>query len=151
MPTRVRKTRKHRGSRTHGFGQIGQHRKHGSKGGRGLAGSHKHKRTWFLKYDPNHHGKKGFRPPNPHGRKVATLAKLSQLAEKLRDTGGATYLEDRLLVDLGKRGYTKLIGSGKVDAKLHVVTDKWTKRSEQKITEAGGRIVKPPQLQGSEL
>ncbi|RLG12033.1 MAG: 50S ribosomal protein L15, partial [Thaumarchaeota archaeon] len=31
MPTRWRKSRKHRGSRTCGWGQIGQHRKSGSR------------------------------------------------------------------------------------------------------------------------
>lgn len=148
MPTRFRKVRKQRGSRTHGYGQIGQHRKHGSKGGRGLAGSHKHKRTWFLKYDPGHHGKKGFRPPSPSSRRVISLEKLSRLAGKLRDSGDATYLEDRLLVDLAKSGYTKLIGSGNIDGKLLVVSEAWTKRSEEKIAEAGGRIVRPSELQG---
>ena len=33
MPQKLRKTRKMRGSRTHGYGQIGQHRKGGGKGG----------------------------------------------------------------------------------------------------------------------
>ncbi len=148
MPTRFRKVRKQRGSRTHGFGQIGQHRKHGSKGGRGMAGSKKHKQTWIQKYDPNYFGKKGFRPPSPSSRKVIGLEKLSQLAGKLKDSGEATYLEDRLLVDLAKGGYTKLIGSGRIDWKLLVVSEAWTKRSEEKIAEAGGRIVRPSELQG---
>ena len=38
MPTRLRKVRKQRGSRTHGYGQIGQHRHSGKQGGHGNAG-----------------------------------------------------------------------------------------------------------------
>jgi len=38
MPHKLRKTRKMRGSRTHGYGQVGQHRKSGSRGGVGKAG-----------------------------------------------------------------------------------------------------------------
>ncbi|MEM4427493.1 MAG: 50S ribosomal protein L15, partial [Zestosphaera sp.] len=41
-----------RGSRTHGYGRVGQHRKAGSRGGRGAAGLHKHKWTWVVKYHP---------------------------------------------------------------------------------------------------
>jgi len=36
MPTRLSKTRKHRGHVSAGYGRIGKHRKH--PGGRGLAG-----------------------------------------------------------------------------------------------------------------
>lgn len=113
-----------------------------------MAGSHKHKYTWILKYDPNYFGKRGFRRPNQSKAKVISLRGLSQLAEKLRDAGDATYVEDRLLVDLAKDGYTKLTGSGRVDGKLFVVSEAWTKRSEEKILDAEGRIVTPSQLQG---
>jgi len=114
-----------------------------------MAGSHKHKYTWILKYDPNYFGKRGFRRPNQSKAKVISLRGLSQLAEKLKQAGEATYIEDRLLVDLAKLGYTRLIGSGRVDSKLFVVSEAWTKGSEQKIAEAEGRIVKPSQAQGA--
>ena len=38
MATRLRKTRKFRGSRNHGWGQVGQHRASGYKGGLGQSG-----------------------------------------------------------------------------------------------------------------
>jgi len=112
-----------------------------------MAGSKKHKQTWILKYYPNYFGKKGFRRPNQSKAEVISLRGLSQLAEKLKQAGEATYTEDRLLVDLTKLGYTRLIGSGRVDSKLFVVSEAWTKGSEQKIAEAGGTIVRPSQLQ----
>ncbi len=42
MATRFRKTRKFRGSRNHGWGQVGQHRASGHKGGLGQSGMLKH-------------------------------------------------------------------------------------------------------------
>jgi len=113
-----------------------------------MAGSHKHMYTWVLKYHPDYFGKRGFRRPNQPSARAISLRGLSQLAERLSGTKDARYLEDRLLIDLAKDGYTKLTGSGRVDGKLFVVSEAWTKRSEQKIAEAGGRIVKPSQLQG---
>jgi len=114
-----------------------------------MAGSHKHMYTWVLKYHPNYFGKRGFRRPNQSKAEVISLRGLSQLAEKLSGTEDARYLEDRLLIDLVKDGYTKLTGSGRVSGKLFVVSKTWTKRSEQKIAEAGGRIVTPSQLKGA--
>jgi len=40
MPTRLRKTRKLRGGRHMGWGQVGQHRASGHKGGLGRSGHH---------------------------------------------------------------------------------------------------------------
>ena len=42
MPTRLRKTRKLRGGRHMGWGQVGQHRARGHKGGLGQSGMLKH-------------------------------------------------------------------------------------------------------------
>lgn len=64
MPTRLRKVRKQRGSRTHGYGQVGQHRHSGKQGGHGNAGLHKHKWSWLIINDPNHFGRDPFRPPS---------------------------------------------------------------------------------------
>ena len=65
MATRLRKTRKFRGSRTHGWGQIGQHRASGHKGGLGKSGMHKHLFSSLLKYDPDHFGHDSTHPPHP--------------------------------------------------------------------------------------
>ena len=62
LPTRLRKVRKQRGSRTHGYGQIGQHRHSGKQGGHGAAGLHKHKWSWLILNDPDHFGRDPFRP-----------------------------------------------------------------------------------------
>jgi len=87
MGTRHRKSRKRRGSRTCGWGQIGQHRKSGSRGGHGHAGMHKHKWTWVLKYDPDYFGKHGFYRPNRREVKSMNLIQLSTLVENLERRG----------------------------------------------------------------
>jgi large subunit ribosomal protein L15 len=56
MAIRFRKSRRQRGSRYCGWGQVGQHRAAGSRGGVGGAGKHKH---FFMRTnieEPNHFG-----------------------------------------------------------------------------------------------
>ncbi|MDW8083739.1 MAG: uL15 family ribosomal protein [Candidatus Caldarchaeum sp.] len=134
MPTRLRKVRKRRGSRTHGWGQVGQHRKTGAKGGRGMAGGHKHKWTKLLKTD--YFGKNGFVPVTRNEVREANLITVSQLAEKTGDS----------VVNLAEAGYDKLLASGRIFKPLTVVVSRWTKRAEEKIRSVGGRIVKPGEL-----
>src|SRR2546423_15007473 len=55
----VSRTRKLRGSRTHGRGKK-HGRGAGGRGGTGNAGLHKHKFKWMIKYDPEHFGPRGF-------------------------------------------------------------------------------------------
>ena len=59
MPHKLRKTRKMRGSRTHGWGKIGQHRGAGCRGHRNV-GRHKHLWSYVVAHEPNHFGKHGF-------------------------------------------------------------------------------------------
>ena len=49
-----KKTAKLRGSRTHGYGSSKKHRGGGSRGGRGMAGTKRQKKTWMLKHCPDH-------------------------------------------------------------------------------------------------
>jgi large subunit ribosomal protein L15 len=58
----VSKTRRFRGSRTHGRGHKAGRGK-GKRGGFGNAGLHKHKFKWMVKYDPDHFGRHGFKRP----------------------------------------------------------------------------------------
>ena len=64
MPTRKKKSRKQRGSRYCGWGQVGQHRKSGMRGGVGKAGGRKHKWLHTIKYDPDRYTHKGFTTPS---------------------------------------------------------------------------------------
>jgi len=134
LATRHRKVRKQRGSRTHGWGQIGQHRKTGAKGGRGMAGGHKHKWTKLLNTD--YFGEKGFTPPTATTVKAANLIQVSTIAER---TG-------KDVVNLAELGYGKLIAGGNILKPLTIVVDGWSERAAKKVTAAGGRLVKPGEL-----
>ncbi|MEM2871328.1 MAG: uL15 family ribosomal protein [Candidatus Caldarchaeum sp.] len=131
MPTRLRKVRKLRGSRTHGWGQIGQHRKTGAKGGRGMAGGHKHKWTKLLSED--YFGKDGFTPVEKSEKRAVSLLKVSQIAES---SAAGT-------IDLDNMGYDKLIGGGKLYKPLTIVVKEWSKKAAEIVEKSGGRLVKP--------
>ncbi|MEM3553697.1 MAG: uL15 family ribosomal protein [Candidatus Bathyarchaeia archaeon] len=138
MPHKLRKIRKKRGSRTCGYGRVGQHRKSGSKGYR-RAGRHKHGWTYVIKYEPEYFGKKGFTSPKNLRReeKVINVGELEEIAEKY---GGKTE-EGKILLDLESLGYTKLLGVGKVTQPLVVKVASCSKSAAEKIEEAGGRVI----------
>jgi large subunit ribosomal protein L15 len=146
LPTRFRKVRKRRGSRTHGWGQIGQHRKTGAKGGRGEAGKHKHKWTWVLRYDRDYFGKHGFFRPNRREVKSMNLLQLATVIENLEDQGLLKTVDDRIVVDLNSMGVKKIIGGGRINRPLVVIVENWTKTAEEKIREAGGEIIRPGEV-----
>lgn len=148
MGTRHRKSRKRRGSRTCGWGQIGQHRKSGSRGGHGHAGMHKHKWTWVLKYDPDYFGKHGFYRPNRREVKSMNLIQLSTLVENLERRGELKILDGMPVVNLSALGFGKLVGGGKLDRGLVIIVNSWTERAEKAVREAGGRLLKPSEIEG---
>ena len=129
MPTRSRKGRRYRGMRTHGYGQVGQHRHSGQRGGHGNAGLHKHKWTWLIKYDPDHFGRDPFRPPGYAKPTVwANVGDLDSLAKGSKS------------LDLSALGIRKLLGSGRVKGAYEVKVISVTKRAQAKIEAAGGRV-----------
>ncbi|MCX8176580.1 MAG: 50S ribosomal protein L15 [Candidatus Bathyarchaeota archaeon] len=143
MPHRFRKIRKLRGSRTCGWGRVGQHRKHGMKGGRGWAGGHKHKWTYVVKYAPNHFGKRGFRCPTSMGEvKALNVGELNELLDKLVNEGKVEFKDGKYLVNLFKLGYEKLLGEGEISRPVIVEAKSFSKKAEEKILGAGGSIIK---------
>jgi len=148
MGTRHRKSRKHRGSRTCGWGQIGQHRKSGSRGGHGHAGMHKHKWTWVLKYKRDYFGKHGFHRPNKREIPSMNLIQLATLLDALERKGELQVVEGKPVINLAELGVGKLVGRGKIDKPVLVVVEKWTEKAEKIIKEAGGNLVTPKEFAG---
>ncbi len=137
MATRLRKTRKFRGSRTHGWGQIGQHRASGHKGGLGKAGMHKHLFSSLLKYDPDHFGHDSTHPPHPNIiKKWISVRDLDDLfAKHGKQEGG------KKLLDLDGLGYGKLLGGGQLKTAYSVKVGQYTASAEEKIKKAGGEVL----------
>lgn len=129
MPHKLRKIRKLRGSRTQGYGRIGQHRDAGSKGNRRV-GRHKHLWSKVVTQSPGYFGKHGFTSPQSKHRveSAINLLKLDQIA-----TGPE--------VDLTALGYTKLLGTGKITKKLIVKVAAASKSAIAKIEAAGGKLL----------
>ncbi len=133
MPHKLRKHRKMRGSRTQGYGRIGQHRDSGSKGHRKV-GRHKHLWSLVNNMPEKYFGKHGFHSRQNIHRKENTL-NLTTLAEIARTT--LTQTE----INLTNMGYTKLLGTGKITQPLTITIPTASKIATQKITEAGGKLI----------
>ncbi len=134
MPTRLRKTRRMRGSRTMGYGQVGQHRHSGKQGGHGAAGLHKHKWSWMTINDPDHYGRDPFFIPGAHkAEKWLNVGDLEGLAEQGSD--------GPISLDLASMGVEKLLGSGSVKRAFNVKVLSFTERAKTKLEKAGGTIV----------
>ena len=144
MPHKDRKVRKQRGSRTHGWGQIGQHRSRGGRGGTGKAGLDKHKWTYVVKHDPTYWEKKGFISTKTLGKKVniINVGKLDDLTKKLELSKKLEKKENKIFLDLDSLGYDKLLGNGKVLKPMIVKISSFSKSASKKLVEAGGSIMK---------
>ena len=123
MPHKQRKTRKMRGSRTHGYGRVGQHRDAGSKGQRKV-GRHKHLWSYVVAHEPDYFGKHGFTSPKNLKRKekiinIAKLDEMSQVATKKEKV--------KTHVNLTSLGYTKLLGTGQITKPLIVTISSCSK------------------------
>jgi large subunit ribosomal protein L15 len=141
MPHKLRKIRKTRGSRTQGYGRIGQHRDSGSKGHRKV-GRHKHLWSLVVTSEPNYFGKHGFTSPQSL-HKIENTLNLQKLTEF-----APTELNGKNTVDLTNLGYTKLLGTGKITKALTVIVPSCSKIAQEKITEAGGKIITASKANG---
>jgi len=138
MPHRLRKTRKKRGSRTQGWGRVGQHRRTGSKGRRN-PGRHKALWSYVIKYEPNYFGKVGFTSPKSLKKQVNVInvGMLDRIAEKF----SAEKQKDKSFIDLEGLGYTKLLGTGRITKPVVVKVASCSKTAAEKVKRAGGRIL----------
>jgi large subunit ribosomal protein L15 len=139
---RRKKVRKLRGSRTHSWGQVGQHRKSGSKGGVGAVGFQKHKWTWTVKYFPDWYGKHGFTRPlaiRPSIRSI-NVAELEELVKSLERKGELKPTKGVYEVDLSLFGFNKLLGRGKLGSAIKVKVAYATENAIRKVANAGGKV-----------
>lgn len=141
MPTRLRKVRKFRGSRSHGWGQVSAHPGAGSRGGRGAAGGHKHKWTRTVAYEPDRFGKDGFRRSWVDEAATINIGRLDEIAEELLARELAAKDKEGIHVDLSSLGVGKLLGGGRTEKALIVKVASFSGAAKRKIEEAKGRIV----------
>lgn len=141
-----KKSRKLRGSTSHGWGFSKRHRGKGSRGGHGHAGVGKRgaqKETFYLSKGIEPIGKVGI-SVKPRVVKVpVTIINLRDLCEKLDFWVAQKSIEksvDTYKIDLPKLGYTKLLSDGKITKKLNIKCKSCSAKAKQKVEAAGGSI-----------
>jgi len=136
-----RRTKKLRGSRTHGRGKK-HGRGKGCRGGAGNAGLHKHKFKWMIINDPDHFGAHGFFR-HAQGTEPETTMNLDDLVEQLPSLqagGHAAKAGAGWNVDLTAAGVEKLLGSGRVPIPLTVTVASASEKAIAKVAAAGGAV-----------
>ena len=134
MPRRIAKRKKRfLGSRNCGGGNVKNRRGSGCRGGKGMyAGSHKHRWTYIIKYEPDHFGRHGFSPINPkedfetiNVGEIYALAKAGRLEKK----GDMFVLEFE----------GKVLGSGEIALPVSVKAISFSEGAKAKIEKASGK------------
>lgn len=139
MPSR---TCKFRGSRTHGRGTKSGRGK-GIRGGSGNAGYHKHKYAQVIKYKPDYFGRHGFKrhAANISRSTTLNLSDIEERFEAFRKQGAVKHEGEITVVDLGKLGIDKLLGSGHPSRKMKILVSEASEQAREKIKAAGGEVV----------
>jgi large subunit ribosomal protein L15 len=138
MATRFRKSRRQRGSRYCGWGQIGQHRQSGSRGGTGGAGKHKHLWIRTVIEEPEHFGHDSTKSMRQNRlTRWINLRDINDLVSRF----GSTDEHGKPMLDLRSMGYNKLLGGGTLQEPIVLKVAKVSATAKQKIELAGGEIV----------
>ncbi len=125
----MKKTEKKRGTRTIGRGTMKKWRGKGHRGGKGYSGSKKHRKSWILRFEPDHLGKRGFISKTSKSVKAVNVRDLEKLAG------------DRKEIALKELGFDKVLGSGDITKKLVVKAGSFSRQAKEKIEKAGGKAV----------
>jgi large subunit ribosomal protein L15 len=140
MPHDLRKTRKKRGSRTVGWGRVGQHRRTGGKPYRN-PGRHKALWSYVIKYEPDYYSKTGFTSPKSHRLRHRTNVVNVGALDGLSAEFAVEQDKGRLFVDLEHLGYTKLLAMGKITKPLVLKVPAFSQAAAEKVKRAGGEIL----------
>ena len=134
MPRRIAKRKKRfLGSRNCGGGNTKNRRGSGCRGGKGMyAGSHKHRWTYIVKYEPDHFGKHGFTPINAkEDIDTINVGVISAMAKsgKLEKKGNMLFIELK----------GKVLGAGEIAVPVSVKASAFSEGAKGKIEKAGGK------------
>ena len=131
-----RKSNKQRGERTHGKGDTKNKRGAGNRGGRGRAGSHKHKYSMY-------YGQFGQEKKQIIGKPKAPTLNVEDLEsyipkweqeQKVKKEGNLMVLDGTLI------GVAKITGRGTIAIPVSLKNLSASKKAQEKIIAAGGNI-----------
>ena len=143
-----KKTRRMRGSRSHGWGVTRDHKGRGMRGGGGNAGVFSH--HWLrvikegkLQRKKQFTGRYGFLRPQMYLKKYKAI-NVSHLNQQMEKYTKLKLVEldknDSYVINLQKLGITKLLAQGEVTKKMQISVQKATPRAISKIEKAGGSV-----------
>ena len=144
MIIKRKKSKRYRGSQTHGGGSKKKRRGAGNRGGRGMAGSGKRadqKKPTILKlYGNSYFGKVGFTSKN---RKKISPINIRTIENKLYSwlkNGVLKKENDLIKINLNEMGYNKLLSKGKPKNKFDIEVEYASRNAVEKIQKSGGKI-----------
>ena len=143
MATRLRKTRRLRGGRHMGWGQVGQHRSFGHKGGLGRSGHLKHLWSTVIKEDRDHFGHESTHRPASVSiitKKWVNVRDLDDLFAKVGKSENS-----KNILDLTSLEIDKLLGGGKITNAYTIKVKYASVSAQEKIKQAGGEVTLPVQ------
>ena len=143
MATRLRKTRKLRGGRHMGWGQVAQHRSFGHKGGLGRSGHLKHLASTVIKEDQDHFGHESTHRPISVSIITKKWVNVRDLDDLFAKAGKSE--NSKNILDLTNIEIDKLLGGGKITNAYTIKVKYATNSAQEKVTQAGGEVTLPVQ------
>ena len=152
MRNHDKRVRKMRGTRTHGYGRVGQHRKTGQRAGRGKTTQwKKSKKSYYLKQkelgfpDPDWDmGKKGFKRPQDLTRiyqvNALNVKDLDNKIDSLVLNNKASKSGTTYSINMSDINIQKILGRGEINKKINITVKKASKKAVEKVEAAGGKI-----------
>jgi len=138
-----KRNEKFRGKKSHGHG-VKSRRGAGKRGGKGMAGGHKHRLMYIYKtFGPDYFGRHGFKRPQSVVKADITV-NLSTIRERIDSyvaEGNAKKGKDGYDLDISSLGYTKLLGGGSIgEVKVHILAPSASALAVEKVESAGGSV-----------
>jgi large subunit ribosomal protein L15 len=139
----VKRRSKKNKSGSHGHGSSKKNRGAGSRGGRGNAGSGKKANHHKMKGGEFHEmGETGF---NRYGSREQTGINLRDIDQRIDffvEEGVAEETDDGYVFHADKAGYSKILGTGRLNNEIEIRAEEFSDSAERKIEEAGAEAVK---------
>jgi large subunit ribosomal protein L15 len=131
------KSKKQRGTRTHGWGAQKKHRGTGHIGGHGESNIGKRggaRKTRYLAKGVKPYGRRGMsKAQKGPSDNVINLATIYDKLDSWVKQGKAKKEKDTYVINLTELGYDKLLSGGKVKQKLNITVAKVSEKAKQKL------------------
>ena len=124
-----------------GWGQVGQHRASGHKGGLGRSGHLKHLWSTVIKEDQDHFGHKSTHRPVSVAIITKKWVNVRDLDDLFAKSGKSE--NSKKVLDLTTLEYDKLLGGGKVTNAYTIKVKYASNTAQEKIKNSGGEIIMP--------